>query len=251
MLVRLFNKAAGRFGFVLAKKKEPVNFDISQDKAFMDIYRRCRPYTMTSAERMYSLYKAIDYTISNDIKGDFVECGVWKGGSSMLIALTLLEKGISDRNIYLYDTFEGMSAPTDADIAYSGESAQKLLSEHDKMDEASVWCYSPLDAVKANLLSTGYPEKHLIFVKGKVEDTLPSTTPAVIALLRLDTDWYESTKMEMEKLYPLLQDKGILIIDDFGFWEGARRAVVEYFEKAGKKPYLHRIDDTGRLVIKN
>lgn len=250
MLVRLFNKAVGRFGFVLGKK-ELVNFDISQDKAFMDIYKRCQPYTMTSAERMYSLYKAIDYTISNDIKGDFVECGVWKGGSSMLIALTLLEKGISNRNIYLYDTFEGMSEPTDADIAHSGESAQKLLSGYDKMGEDSVWCYSPLEAVKANLLSTGYPEKHLIFVQGKVEDTLPSTTPAVIALLRLDTDWYESTKIEMEKLYPLLQDQGILIIDDFGFWEGARRAVVEYFEKAGKKPYLHRIDNTGRLVIKN
>jgi O-methyltransferase len=251
MLVRIFNKAVGRFGLVLSKKETPVKFDISQDKPFMEIYKKCKPYTMTSDERMYSLYKAIEYTLDNNIKGDFVECGVWKGGSSMLIALTLLQKGITNRNIYLYDTFEGMSAPTDADVAHSGESAGKLLSEQDKAKADSVWCYSPIDAVKANLLSTGYPEKHLFFVKGKVEDTLPITVPSIISLLRLDTDWYESTKIEMEVLYPLLEKQGILIIDDFGFWEGARRAIVEYFEKAGKIPYLHRIDDTGRLIIKN
>ena len=216
----------------------------------MEIYGQCKPYTMTSPERMYSLYKSIEYTLNNDIKGDFVECGVWRGGSSMLIALTLLQKGISNRNIYCYDTFEGMSTPTEVDLAHSGESAHQLLSEQDKLKEDSVWCYSPLEAVKKNLLSTGYPEKHLFFVKGKVEDTLPSTTPANISLLRLDTDWYESTRVEMDILYPLLQEQGILIIDDFGFWEGARRAIVEYFEKKGQKPYLHRIDDTGRLVIK-
>ncbi|NML20008.1 macrocin O-methyltransferase [Pseudoflavitalea sp. G-6-1-2] len=251
MLVRLINKAAGKFGFELTKKEPSLSFDIKQDKAFMDIYNKCQPFTMTSAERMYSLYKAIEYTLAKNIQGDFVECGVWRGGSSMLIALTLLQKGISNRNIYLYDTFEGMSAPTEADIAHSGDSASKLLSEQDKAKDDSVWCYSPIDAVKANLISTGYPENQLHFVKGKVEDTLPHTSPSNIALLRLDTDWYESTKVEMEILYPLLQREGILIIDDFGFWEGARKAVMEYFEKTGQKPFIHRIDDTGRLVIKS
>lgn len=236
---------------VLTKKEVQMSPDITLDKDFMEIYSKCRPYTMTSIERMYSLYKAIEYTVDNNIQGDFVECGVWRGGSSMLIALSLLKKGITNREIYLYDTFEGMSEPTEADFAsFANKSAQQLLDESDKAKEDSVWCYSPIDSVKANLMSTGYPEKNLRFVKGKVEDTLPYIAPSIIALLRLDTDWYESTRVEMEVLYPLLQSNGILIIDDFGYWEGARRAVVEYFEKAGQKPFIHRIDDTGRLVIK-
>ncbi|MEI9808258.1 MAG: TylF/MycF/NovP-related O-methyltransferase [Bacteroidota bacterium] len=167
MILKLINKAAGVLGLVVNKKQDPVSFDIRQDKAFMDIYGPCKPYTMTSPERMYSLYKAIEYILDNNIKGDFVECGVWRGGSSMLIALTLLRKGVSDRNIYLYDTFEGMSEPTEADISYSGKSAEKLLREKDKMNTDSIWCYSPIDTVKSHLLSTGYAEKHLFFCKGK------------------------------------------------------------------------------------
>lgn len=250
MVIRLINKVVGGFGFALSKKSPPFGYDIFEDKVFLDIYKQCKPHTMTSPERMYSLYKAVEHTLDNDIKGDFVECGVWKGGSAMLIALTLLRKGMSDRSIYMYDTFEGMSEPTAVDVSHSGQSAKKLLHQKDRTKKSSIWCYSSIDAVRSNLLSTGYPLNRLFFVKGKVEETLLSTTPSSISLLRLDTDWYESTKIEMDILYPLLQTRGVLIIDDFGYWEGARRAVVEYFYKKDKKPFLHRIDDTGRLIVK-
>jgi hypothetical protein len=115
---------------------------------------------------------------------------------------------------------------------------------------SSVWCYSPLEEVKENLYSTGYPKDNLIFVQGKVEDTLPAIKPGKLSLLRLDTDWYESTRVELELLYPLLIEKGILILDDFGHWEGAKKAVVEYFQAQNRHPLLQRIDYTARLMIK-
>lgn len=109
-------------------------------------------------------------------------------------------------------------------------------------------CYSPIEEVKANMLQTGYPAANIVWVKGKVEETIPATIPAQIALLRLDTDWYESTRHELQHLYPLLSSKGVLLIDDYGAWQGARKATDEFF---GNRVYLHRIDWTGRLLIKD
>jgi len=250
MIIRTANWILERFGFRIIKSGPHFPADILGDELFMDLYGRCKDYIMTSVERLYGLYQSLQYILENGIAGDFVECGVWKGGSSMMISLFLKEKGILDRKIYLYDTFEGMSDPSELDRNSSGELASGLLKEQDKLDSESIWCYSSLEEVKSNLRKTGYPLGNLIFVKGKVEDTLSQQLPGKLALLRLDTDWYESTKIELELLYPLLADKGILIIDDFGFWEGAKKAVVEYFAKMGKSPFLHRIDFTGRLYIK-
>ena len=146
----------------------------------------------------------MNYIFKNNLPGDFVECGVWKGGSSMMIALMLKKHGFTGRKLYLYDTFEGMSEPTEADKTSQGEGAKELLSVQDKADDTSIWCYSSLDEVKKNLLSTGFSSGNIVFVKGKVEDTLPGTLPGKLSLLRLDTDWYESTKTELEHLYPLL-----------------------------------------------
>jgi hypothetical protein len=241
-------------GFHLAANTsdQPVlTHDIVADSFFMKLYNQCKPYTMTSIERMYSLYQSLNYIFQNNIEGDFVECGVWKGGSSMMMALYLKEKGIPNRKVYLYDTFEGMNAPSDLDKTFSGEDAKELLDIQDKTDDASIWCYSSLDEVKRNLLSTQYVPENLIFIKGKVEETLNDFLPEKLALLRLDTDWYESTKKELNCLYPLLNQKGVLIIDDFGHWEGAKKAVIEYFDENKQHPLLHRIDNTGRIMIKN
>jgi O-methyltransferase len=250
MVIRLANSVLKKFGYVIGKNVEKLPMDIVQDTEFVKIYEKCKPYTMTTPERLYSLYKAIEYTLQNNINGDFVECGVWKGGSSMMIALTLLKFGENDRKIYMYDTYEGMSEPTENDISYAGTRAEKLLEQEDKSVQESVWCYSSIDEVRSNLSLTKYPAHNIKFIKGKVEDTLLTEIPGKIALLRLDTDWYESTKIELEVLYPLLEKKGILIIDDFGFWEGAKKAVVEYFDKINSKLFLNRIDFTGRLLIK-
>lgn len=231
-------------------KAKPYPPDIAADAVFISLYEKCKPFTMTSIERMYTLFKSVNYVLDNHIQGDFVECGVWKGGSSMMIAHTLKARNSLDRKIFLYDTFEGMSTPSEMDVSYAGESAAALLSTQQKNDKDSIWCFSPIDEVKKNIESTGYPIELLQFVKGKVEDTLLHTWPGKISLLRLDTDWYESTRKEMEVLYPLLEEKGVLIIDDFGHWEGAKKAVTEYFNALSYKPFLQRIDDTGIIMIK-
>ena len=209
---------------------------------------RCRPFTMTSPERIASLCAAIEYVTKHDIPGDFVECGVWKGGSSMAAALTYQRTGRTP-DLYLYDTYEGMSAPTEDDIdASTGATAEDLLNQASK-DEL-VWCYSSLDEVKGNIGSTGYPMDRVHMIKGKVEDTIPGTIPEQIAILRLDTDFYESTRHELVHLYPRLSHGGVLIIDDYGHWLGARKAVDEYIEENGLRILLNRIDVTGRIAIK-
>lgn len=233
-------------GLRLSKIQEDKDF--IQDDVFLKIFQECKPYTMTSIERMYALYNAVKYVVQNNIEGDFVECGVWRGGSSMMIALTLNSMNIKDRKIYLYDTFEGMSEPTENDVDFRGGNADNLLKQNIQDKENSVWCLADLQDVQNNMKLTQYPLGNVQFVKGKVEDTIPQTISEKIALLRLDTDWYESTAHELKYLYPNLSTKGVLIIDDYGHWEGCRKAVDEYF--ATNTLLLNRIDYTGRIAIK-
>lgn len=218
--------------------------DIEKDEQFTGIYSKVKEYTLVGIERSYALYKAVKYVVDNKIPGDFVECGVWKGGSCMLIAYTLLQKNVKDRNIWLYDTFAGMTQPGEKD----GEVEKAEWLKQKLTEEKNNWCFGELDDVKNNLLITGYPVDKQNFIRGKVEDTIPRHLPGKIALLRLDTDWYESTKHELEHLYPLLQEGGVLIIDDYGAWEGARKATDEYFNN--QNVFFNRIDYTGRLLVK-
>jgi O-methyltransferase len=251
MVLKYLNKLTARFGYQVTPEKMPLQPDMAADPLFVSLYDQVRPFTMTSPERLYSLYQSIEYVAANKISGDFVECGVWKGGSCMLMALLLKRLGITDRKIYLYDTFEGMSEPTDADKQFNGEAANDLLNQSVKEDENSVWCYSTLEEVQSNVFSTGYNPQNFIISKGKVEDTIPGVIPGEIALLRLDTDWYESTYHELIHLYPLLVENGILIIDDFGHWEGAKKAVLQYFDEKKLHPFIQRVDYTGRLIVKS
>ncbi|MBW7858457.1 MAG: class I SAM-dependent methyltransferase, partial [Leptonema sp. (in: Bacteria)] len=187
----------------------------------------------------------------NNINGDFVECGVWRGGSAMLIAKMLVERKITNRKIILFDTFEGMSEPSQFDIDVSGELASESLKQNIHQKETSVWCLADIVDVQNNMNQTGFSNDSIIYIKGKVEDTIPKKlTTKQVALLRLDTDWYESTKHELIYLYPLLSKEGILIVDDYGHWQGCRRAVDEYFEEQKTTLMLNRIDYTGRIAIK-
>ena len=101
------------------------------------------------------------------------------------------------------------------------------------------------------IAGSGYPMDKVVFVKGPVEDTIPATVPDRISLLRLDTDWYSSTKHEIEHLYPRLSTHGVLLLDDYGHYQGARRAIDEYFDRAGKRPFFTRIDYSCRAAIKS
>lgn len=243
----MISKLLKPFGYKIAKVQKEEDF--INDPTFLKILKACSPYTMTSVERMYALYNAVTYIVKNNIAGSFVECGVWRGGSSMMIALTLKELGVTNRKLYLYDTYEGMSEPTADDVDFRGGQAKELMDQNVENKENSVWCLADLNDVQTNMRSTGYPQDLVHFVKGKVEDTIPATMPdAPIALLRLDTDWYESTAHELKYLYPLLIQKGVLVIDDYGHWEGCKRAVDEYFNGS---LLLNRIDYTGRIAIKS
>lgn len=224
----------------------PTDFD-AQTK---EVINETKTFTLTSPERIASLVNAVKYITTNNIEGAVVECGVWKGGSSMAAIKSLIKAGDFTRDIYLYDTFEGMSTPTEEDKAVDGESAEAMLNKSDINDASSVWCFSSIDEVKSNVATLNYPTEKIHFVKGKVEDTIPATIPQKIAVLRLDTDWYESTKHELEHLFPLLVSGGVLIIDDYGHWEGARKAVDEYIANNKLQLLLNRIDYTGRIAIK-
>ncbi len=249
-LSKIINYPLGLLGLKLSRvKKTGSSFhtmkDIEADQDFQEVYSKIRAFTIVEPERCYALYQAVQYIIRNGIMGDFAECGVWKGGSVMLIGHLLLKAGISDRKIYLYDSFEGMPKPGEND----GDWEKAEWEKHRRDDQLNNWCLSSLEEVKVNMASTGYPAENFIFIKGKVEETIPGMLPGKLALLRLDTDWYESTKHELIHLYPLLERGGILIIDDYGAWQGAKKAVDEYF--ADKEPvFLNRLDFTGRLVIK-
>jgi hypothetical protein len=208
------------------------------------------PFTMTPVERILCLIQAVDYVVDQKIPGDFVECGVWKGGSVVTAALTFIRAGDTSRKIYLYDTFEGMSPPTEDDVDTDGISAAKHLIEQPKNTDNHFWAYAPLEMVRNNVLTTGYPADRFEFVKGKVEETIPGTMPKKISLLRLDTDWYESTMHELVHLYPLLESGGVLILDDYGFWKGAKKAVDQYFSRLSNPPVLHKIDEIARYCTK-
>ncbi len=204
---------------------------------------------MTTRARLRSFMSAVEYVVGANIQGAIVECGVWRGGSMMAAALTLLRLG-TRRPLYLYDTFEGMTAPTKEDFNLGGVSAADLLKRQPRQ-VGNTWAYAPLDEVRDALLSTGYEAAHVTFVRGPVEDTIPATIPDSISILRLDTDWYRSTKHELEYLFPRLSPGGVLILDDYGYWKGTRQAVDEYFTEHRIAMLLCRIDVAGRMGVKS
>jgi O-methyltransferase len=229
--------------------------DATSPEAALDrhIIDRVRPYTMTSDERLQALIDAVRYCVKRDIPGAFAECGVWRGGSVLAMLLTLQEEGVNDRDVYLFDTFEGMTAPTEHDVSALDPPALQTWQQSEGRPWAQFFDETIFneDQVRKTLYDSGYPAERLHFVKGPVEDTLPQNAPDQLALLRLDTDWYESTKHELEHLYPALETGGVLIIDDYGHWEGARRAVDEYLETTEQQLLLNRIDYTGRIAVKH
>jgi hypothetical protein len=214
------------------------------------IINQVKPFTCTSPERISSVIEAVRYLNRNQIQGDFVECGVWRGGSIMAAMLTLKQLGDTSRNFYLFDTYEGMTPPTDKDVMFDGTTAADVLANTEKKEGPTYWCIASLEDVKRNVYSTGYPQEKIFFIKGRVEDTVPQQAPAKISLLRLDTDWYESTKHELDHLYPRLASSGVLIIDDYGHWQGSRIAVDEYFSQQAFQPIFNKVDYTGRLMVK-
>jgi O-methyltransferase len=201
---------------------------------------------MTSSERIFALIQAVRYFQKRAIPGSIVECGVWKGGSMAATAPALLEKNDVRCDWYLVDTFEGMTDPSSKNVDYSGVSASQGLAR----DSGFKCADAPLAEVKKLMYATGYPPERIHFVPGRVEDIIPASAPESIALLRLATDWYESTRHELMHLFPRLATGGVLVIDDYGHWRGSRLACDEYFEQNRIQILLNRIDFTGRIALK-
>jgi O-methyltransferase len=244
------DSVARRFGLQISRvNSAAMRLPIEATPADAELISSLRPFTMTSAERLWSLINAVSYVVDQKLPGDFAECGVWRGGSVMAMAKQLGRLGVTDRRIWLYDTFAGMTAPTDNDVeADTGVTAADMLSTTEIGDGNNVWCVAGIDDVRANVASTGYPMSSFEFVEGDVAQTLLTRVPDEISLLRLDTDWYESTKIGLEIMYPRLVVGGVCILDDYGHWVGARKAVDDYF--AGQRPYMHQIDYSGRVFVK-
>ena len=243
----------------LIKLKKDLDFPIDATKRDIEIIKCVlnsnpdKKLSMVPVDRLMAVISATKYIIENNIEGDFVECGVWRGGN-LIIFQKFIEKYNLQKKIYAYDTFEGMSNPEEIDRTFDGKSSiealNKIREKKIKRDENILVAECSIEKVLENFKKFSQKE-NLICIKGKVEETLKlkDNLPNKISILRLDTDWYSSTKIELEILFPLLEKNGILIIDDYGYWQGAKKAVDEYFKD--KQLTMFKIDFTGRLIIKS
>lgn len=202
-----------------------------------DIINFVSPYTSVSQERIINVLNLIDNVHKNNIPGDFIEIGVWKGGLIMAMALKCIQLGI-DRKIHAYDTFEGMTNPTYDDVDMNNQHAINIFEK--------VKCVSLLEETKANINKANY--SNIEYHVGDILKTDAKVIPRKIALLRLDTDWYESTKFELENFEKNVVKEGFIIIDDYGHWKGCRKAVDEFLSVGGgkgKEIEINKIDYTG------
>ncbi|CAM5481166.1 TylF/MycF/NovP-related O-methyltransferase [Streptomyces fimicarius] len=229
-----------------ARKPAPA-FPEDYDDEAKEIIRAVKPYSMTSPERLNAFILATRHIARHNIPGDIVECGVWRGGSMQACARTLLSVGETERDLYLFDTYEGMTPPTAEDLRRDGRPAQELLDAQGK--DRPIWAVASLEDVKAGFENIPYPKERVHYVQGRVEDTVPAQAPEQISILRLDTDWYASTKHELDHLYGRLVSGGVLLIDDYGYWQGSRQAVDEFLDKTGEQLLLLRMDE-GRIAVK-
>lgn len=253
---RLALKRAVLGGFWVLGRRLERRFPPDIASHVIEFMERVAPYSgagglrQMSPERFCTLCDAVDYVAEYRIPGSIVECGVFRGASMMTIALELRRLGESERELYLFDTFAGMPEPSEKDISLHGSRAVARWRRLQTGDGTSSWNAASLEEVRANMLSTGYEECRLHFVRGKVEETIPASAPDRIALLHLDTDWYESTRHELIHLFPRLSVGGVLIIDDYGHWSGSRAATDEYFTEKPTRILLQRVDYSARIAIK-
>jgi O-methyltransferase len=244
-LLRGVNAALARTtGYRLVYGRTPRDVD----QAAQAIIESVEPFTMTDPEKLYALITAVRYVHDHEIEGDVVECGVWRGGSMQAAALTLLDRHDTTRDLYLFDTFTGMTPPSARDRWVTGEAAEEMLAVEDSTT-SGFWARASLDSVKEGFSSIPYPPERVHYVVGDVEATIPAQAPERISVLRLDTDWYASTKHELAHLFPRLSRGGVLIIDDYGHWQGAREATDEFLRETAAPLLLVRVSDA-RVAVK-
>jgi len=250
-VVTAFNTVGYDIRKASSSDKYHIAVELSADEVELIRYVLDSGYTMTSVPRLVNTLKSCKYVVENKIPGNFVECGVWRGGNGIL-AKKIFEAMGSDKKVWMFDTFEGMTEPTNFDVRAGSKVLANVKYQKTLTETHSEWCFASLEDVRNNCKSSSIDMSSVKFIKGDVCKTLDinENLPKEISVLRLDTDWYESTKAELEVLYPILAKQGVLIIDDYGHWEGARKAVDEYFENQQYKPLFNVVDYTGRTALK-
>ena len=249
---KVFKSAVNAIGydFINIKKSSPhLRQDIIEaNNVERSIISTSSKYSMTSKISLWSVIQSIRHIKEHDLQGDIVECGVWRGGNIICASLMCDYLKIK-KKIWAFDTYAGMPKPSKEDYRISN--LLPAVKDWDKRQKKgkNTWCHASFEEVSNNFKSMLSGVDNIKMIKGEVEKTLNKLDiPSKISLLRLDTDWYSSTKKSLEVLYPRLQPKGILIIDDYGHWEGVRKAVDEYFK--GKYAWFHYINHSVRLLNK-
>ena len=209
-----------------------------------ELYEKIKDYTMCTIERFDNFCNAIETT--RNLEGTIVECGVWKGGMICGASRFALNNNIN-RNFYAFDSFIGFPEPTDKDIvAYTNKSALEL--ENWGMKRAPVQLES-LNSLLECMELLNIPTHIITPVKGWFKDTVPFFTDNIV-ILRLDGDWYESTKVCLENLYDKVVSGGIIILDDYGYWKGCKEATDEFLRERKVDVILNRTDYTEVWFIK-
>jgi O-methyltransferase len=256
-LKKIFSKLKGQKNILNERLSKKLHLGYFYEGEAFDAIQKIKYNTMIPYEQLISLYEQVVYCEKNNIEGAFVECGVWKAGASGLMALANLKHGNSQRDLYLFDAFDDICEPdTKNDDQFIIKEINKALKQKDIKSYAGK--LEPLKGIydiwgghgtlkEANYLLKGivnYPEDRTHFIKGWFQETTPLQKDKIgsIAILRLDGDWYDSTRVCLENLYPLLVKGGICIIDDYGYNTGCAKAVHEYLEIIGEKPLLVKID---------
>jgi O-methyltransferase len=254
VLKSAINLSLAKLGFEVRRKLNtsvafPVEFS-QEERALVQRIKETG-LTMASYQRLFATALACKHVGEQGIKGDFVECGVWRGGNSILAA-SIWSPLESQRSVFLFDTFSGMTRPSEYDVKISSKQEGVATVSPVETNDGSAWCFASIEDVRANLMAFGIDPNMVRLVRGDVCETLDITEnlPERISVLRLDTDWYESTKKELDVLYPRLVSGGILIVDDYGHWAGSKRAVDEYFARMRHRPFFQFTDYTGRCAVK-
>jgi len=217
----------------------PTWIEDSQSEEFQSLLAAVRPYTLLSRERLFSLYALAKQICIDDIPGNFVECGTYRGGTAAMLASVVRRYSLRPRKVYAFDTFEGMPEPTEFDRH------QGIPANDTDWGEGTL--KAPIDEYLAVVCNALDVRNFVVAVPGLFADTLSENKAKIgaIALLHADGDWYESTMDIFNNLYDSVVAEGFIQIDDYGHWEGCRQAIREIDRRLHAAFSLRRIDNTG------
>ena len=253
MLKRLIKKFLSKLNYRIISKNDwsskVENLIVEASENDLNEFKKIDSISLTSYPNRWSLLQSLNHICENNVEGDIVETGVYKGANLILINNFLYRHNLEKR-IYAYDTYSGQPEPSEKDYDIKGTKMTDKFDDYKKKNIIPVFC--SLKEVKNNISKySNHDLSKITFIKGKVEETLidEKNIPKKISLLRLDTDFHDSIKKSLEILYPKLNNGGVLIIDDYGHFKGAQIAVDNFFQNK-KNIWMHRVDYTCRLIIK-